>query len=375
MVVGQVILTYALDYYLEVGIANVLVRMIPSDAPLTVLVVKNLSAHRSRNSKTAIMFSLCVAYVIFAGTLFSLQAGSLAQQLEWSYGSDLIMSASSYDEPLPESDLRSFLSGSNAWRESLNLQDLDGARSRASDARDAGNPLGILVDYSFATFSFRSNYYAPAASLTTFSRFRSYGVNVVGIEPQYLSATLRAYYISDTYNPKYTITNTTLEKLPDLAAILEQVDPVTGKSKVQCRSSFNNAAFPVDNPLFDFDDPLDDQDGADVFIAPKLSAVKPFPDSKEPSSVQSNVSELYSQAIPAVISQYTAQNLYGPVNGDLFFAMDWRKPGKLITSYTKYVVISPLATIRKWPGFRGELHGQLAFFFFFFFFFFARGQR
>ncbi len=40
---------------------------------LTPLIKKNLSGHRNRNRKTAQMFTLVLAFLIFAGTMFALQ--------------------------------------------------------------------------------------------------------------------------------------------------------------------------------------------------------------------------------------------------------------------------------------------------------------
>jgi hypothetical protein len=37
--------------------------------PLAAVVRKNLAGHRTRNRKTAQMFTICMAFIIFAGTL------------------------------------------------------------------------------------------------------------------------------------------------------------------------------------------------------------------------------------------------------------------------------------------------------------------
>ena len=55
--------------------------------------MKNLYAHRPRNQKTAAMFTLCVGFVIFAATMFVLQANSIPQNLEWNAGSDIVRHA------------------------------------------------------------------------------------------------------------------------------------------------------------------------------------------------------------------------------------------------------------------------------------------
>jgi hypothetical protein len=42
---------------------------------------QNLSGHRKRNEKTAQMFTICLAFIIFAGVMFALQARSLGDNV------------------------------------------------------------------------------------------------------------------------------------------------------------------------------------------------------------------------------------------------------------------------------------------------------
>ena len=60
-------------------------------AHLKPLVLKNLDAstHRKRNLKTAIMFAICLAFLIFASVNFTLIAGMIEAKLEETLGSDL----------------------------------------------------------------------------------------------------------------------------------------------------------------------------------------------------------------------------------------------------------------------------------------------
>jgi hypothetical protein len=46
--------------------------MIRPDKILYDIAVKNLEAHSNRNRKTAIMFGLCIAFLVFAGSTFEL---------------------------------------------------------------------------------------------------------------------------------------------------------------------------------------------------------------------------------------------------------------------------------------------------------------
>ena len=39
-----------------------------NDRPLKSLIIKNMSAHRSRNTKTSLMFTLAISFILFSAT-------------------------------------------------------------------------------------------------------------------------------------------------------------------------------------------------------------------------------------------------------------------------------------------------------------------
>lgn len=88
MVVGQTMVTQVFEHYLERGFVYLI--MWGRDRILTNVVITNLSAHRPRNRKTAVMFTLCLGFVIFAAALFTLQSRSIPNNLEWAYGADIV---------------------------------------------------------------------------------------------------------------------------------------------------------------------------------------------------------------------------------------------------------------------------------------------
>ena len=47
-----------------------------------------MAAHEKRNTKTAIMFAICLSFLIFAGSSFKLIGNLLVSQLETLFGSD-----------------------------------------------------------------------------------------------------------------------------------------------------------------------------------------------------------------------------------------------------------------------------------------------
>ena len=64
-----------------------------SDSKLHDLLKKNLDAHRNRNLKSAIMFSLCLAFMLFAGTGFQIVGSSIVYLVKTYGGADLYATA------------------------------------------------------------------------------------------------------------------------------------------------------------------------------------------------------------------------------------------------------------------------------------------
>lgn len=113
MVVGQVLVGQIIHHQLE-KLASFLI-IWGSDRKLRHLVVKNLASHLRRNRRAALMFSLCLAYVCFASTMFTLQANSLANTLSWLTGADISVVGTNWAKPLPEIDLRVMLDAKSVY--------------------------------------------------------------------------------------------------------------------------------------------------------------------------------------------------------------------------------------------------------------------
>ena len=88
------------------------------DRKLKGVIEKNLDGHRPRNSKTSIMFTLAMGYLIYAASSFKLLSGMIRGTVITEFGSDLyiksikslsLSSSSSYQYPLDESELTSFI--------------------------------------------------------------------------------------------------------------------------------------------------------------------------------------------------------------------------------------------------------------------------
>uniref|UniRef100_A0A6U6A8Q8 ABC3 transporter permease C-terminal domain-containing protein n=1 Tax=Guillardia theta TaxID=55529 RepID=A0A6U6A8Q8_GUITH len=71
------------------------------------IVLKNLTSHRQRSMKTSLIFCSTLAFIVFAGSMFSLQAHSIIGNIKVALGSDIRIESS--QGPLKESNLSSFL--------------------------------------------------------------------------------------------------------------------------------------------------------------------------------------------------------------------------------------------------------------------------
>lgn len=131
MLLGLALIAGALQPSAEKGVLWLLLSW--HNSHLRGIVQKNLTGHRGRNAKTAQMFTICLAFLVFAGTMFSLQATSLGDNLKVFFGADINISAPSFVERLDEVEM-------GAW--------LDREIAR----RQAGEEGAVVVDYAFCTY-------------------------------------------------------------------------------------------------------------------------------------------------------------------------------------------------------------------------------
>jgi len=61
------------------------------DQKLFPLIKKNLLAHRPRNEKTAVMFTLCIAFLIFSGTGIQMIRNSNLDVVKAYTGTDILI--------------------------------------------------------------------------------------------------------------------------------------------------------------------------------------------------------------------------------------------------------------------------------------------
>lgn len=86
-VIGLILLSVLLQPRVERFLVHCLVW--GDDANLLDVVLKNLSSHYERSRKTSLIFCSSLAFIVFAGAMFSLQADSIVANLKVAFGSDL----------------------------------------------------------------------------------------------------------------------------------------------------------------------------------------------------------------------------------------------------------------------------------------------
>jgi len=180
MIMGLALLAQTLDYLLQVAFVWLLTS--PIDPVLRPLVVKNLSGHRDRNKKTALMFTLCLGFIIFGLTMFSLQTDTVTRTLEWTYGAQIVVSSSDSLYPLPEADLRAYL------------------QTKLFSNVSAPEAARIVVNYTFVTPPLDSLPFIQSVQISAISSSWSEKVTIYGVEEDYLATAFEGYTQVDVAN-------------------------------------------------------------------------------------------------------------------------------------------------------------------------------
>ncbi len=175
MVIGLCLVATTVQPAMEAGLLWLLVW--GRDAKMMPLMRKNMSAHRPRNQKTALMFTLSLGFIIFAGASFSLQAGTIADTVKSLVGADCNIYAPSWTSPLPAPALRVALD----------------AEMRRSDT--------LVTGYDFGTFELRSNPRVADTRIMNLAGEPSRRIALIGIERNHLQTVYAQFYAPQEWSP------------------------------------------------------------------------------------------------------------------------------------------------------------------------------
>ena len=201
MLLGLCIIAQAIQPLLERGVLRVMLSC--CHRHLHAIVKKNLSGHRSRNGKTAQMFTICLAFIVFAGVMFALQANSLIDNVKSLLAADINIQA------LP-----------NDLANSLKEPEMADYLNRQVALRKQGVAGAIVDDYTFVPFPINNLAYVRSVQFSSLPKFQSVRNYVYGVSPNYLNVVYDQYYIVSEYAQPESDYPTTPSGKPDAIAIM-----------------------------------------------------------------------------------------------------------------------------------------------------------
>jgi hypothetical protein len=82
MILGLTFVSVLLLPMVQRGLLSIFLCFCRKDRKLKQVILKNLESHKKRNTKTAIMFAICLSFLIFAGSTFALLGRMIEAGLE-----------------------------------------------------------------------------------------------------------------------------------------------------------------------------------------------------------------------------------------------------------------------------------------------------
>lgn len=254
------------------------------------------------------MFTLCLGYVIFTATMFSLQSSSFSQNLEWIYGADIQVSAPGMPKMLPESKLRRFLDGEKV----------------------SGSSAGAILDYSFVTYPLsdmrpinsvsisRYEYFLPSIVFNPPIRRMAFvsrpSIQLFGVDRNFLAVALSEYAVySELISGKQWVYNTSSGTVNMLDALYQPIS---------------------------LDLPTD-------FSIPQ-SILNPF-GPENSFQITTNSSKMNDDAIPILISEALRDSSTMDTSNTVIL---WLGFSAGVGTGSMSIPARPIAMIKKFPGFR-----------------------
>ena len=112
LILGMTFLCILILPYLQMAFIHLFIGIYRKDQLLKPLIRKNLQKNQKRNVNTAIMFAMCLSFLIFAGSTFMLIGKLITSQLQQLVGADFyatIVSARTLPAFLDEAGISNFL--------------------------------------------------------------------------------------------------------------------------------------------------------------------------------------------------------------------------------------------------------------------------
>lgn len=109
MIIGLAYISILLLPYVQVMFLKLFLLFMRHDKNLEKVVRKNFESHESRNTKTAMMFTVALSFLIFAGSTFDLIGNMVVTQLESVLGADVYITTRFSPNYIDEGPIVQFL--------------------------------------------------------------------------------------------------------------------------------------------------------------------------------------------------------------------------------------------------------------------------
>jgi len=176
MIIGMSLVCILIFPYIQKLFIHIICLLVKFDRKLKPLIMKNITeSHSSRNAKTSILFTICLAYLIFGGSSLLLLGDMIVSFVKSTVGSDIYVSTMVGEKNLPENEIRDFLFAENIKEDPLILDYSFGGRSI----------------YAFLRNATGSKYYFKVSNGGTYPRN---GIKLKPVEINYLNSSFIDYY-------------------------------------------------------------------------------------------------------------------------------------------------------------------------------------
>lgn len=279
-----------------------------SDArKLKPLVRKNLHGHSSRNRKTAVLFTTCIAFIIFAGSIFQLQTNNITATIEISVGSDLVVATFSSD---PNNKIDEI--GLSAYLDKMKLE-----------------PNSPIVEYGFSTFSINDLPHIGYTRLGNMAEIPTRGTLIYGVTKNFLNSVFDKYFVIYDKESNVPYQNSRTGKSDVIASLYttpQVVNPYGGPNATQ---------------------------HIPETLGTKLSYVK---------TMKLDDEYIYTHTFPVIISTALLQplsvDIHSPIATMVYPISE--KVGRHLAFNQLYGIVQPRAIISKLPGFFISSYKQTA---------------
>eukprot|EP00762_Andalucia_godoyi_P002414 ANDGO_02681.mRNA.1 FtsX domain-containing protein len=215
MLLGLCLLVQPFEVYLERAFLWIflIATFCNPDKKMHTLVKKSMAGHRPRSGKTALMFTVALAFIIFAGVIFSLQAKSIPMSTEAALGSDVVVQARTRTVPLDRNRLKSLF--------------------------DSPSTSSAVRKYSFVTFELSLIENLRVARLSNLVGFPTSRTFVYGVEKDYLESAYARYFLVSQLQSSFSYPD--VDGVPDVPRVMIET---AGQARFDGENVYGDTYYP-----------------------------------------------------------------------------------------------------------------------------------